>query len=792
MAQLEELVVKLTGDIAELKGAMVEAANLTAANTAKMDESLEKFNKNASRGLTTTGAAFASFVGNLSAIAVSNAIGAMANAFSSGIQTAREFSSAIGEVNSILPQTSKLTKEQELSLIRLSAQFGSNPQKQAKAFYQIVSAGVSGTREQFELLQVANTAAVAGITDVETAIVGLTNVLAVYQSAGVTATDASNMLFVAVREGKTNFQLLASNIGKVAPIAKAAGVSFDSLTAAITTVTKSGLSTEETMTGLKAAIQAIANPSEDIAKKARAAGFELGEAAIKSKGFDGVLKDLIDSTGGSLSELAKFIPTIEGAGAVAAISAQGFDEFQRILDGVRDSGGAAAAAFAEIEKSADFQLRALESEFQALIPTILNVAEGPIAEMVKGLREALPDAVLFAVDALKLFVDTAAFLVDVFNVLDNDLDRTAAKWSAWGEAIGKAMTGDFSGAMEAFENGEKMLKVIDKELDETLANNPLRKFSKDISAVRGELEKGLNAEAISETSRELANMNQESSKTKPIIDDATKALKTFAETVQSNLYAETVRLETELLNEEFENRLITEEEFLIAREQMIMESTQREMDQLRAAREAGFLSEQEFLQASLNANKKQASELNKLDEQVTKQKERQEQLRQANFRSSLNTIASLAESGNSTLATIGKAAAITTATMDGIVAVQKALAAAPPPFNFALAGLVGAATAANVAKIAGVQLQSGIDEVPGPFNQDRFPAVLAGGERVVPAETNQDLKQYLQENANGSARTINISVNVEGVAFGDEGASQLIERINEGIEQGIGQIRGVS
>ncbi len=74
--------------------------------------------------------------------------------------------------------------------------------------------------------------------------------------------------------------------------------------------------------------------------------------------------------------------------------------------------------------------------------------------------------------------------------------------------------------------------------------------------------------------------------------------------------------------------------------------------------------------------------------------------RVANLKSTLGTISSLTSSSNKELFAIGKASAISLAIIDGISAVQKALTAAPPPFNFALAALVGVATAANVAKIA--------------------------------------------------------------------------------------------
>ena len=70
------------------------------------------------------------------------------------------------------------------------------------------------------------------------------------------------------------------------------------------------------------------------------------------------------------------------------------------------------------------------------------------------------------------------------------------------------------------------------------------------------------------------------------------------------------------------------------------------------------------------------------------------------LRETFANLASLTQTGNENLIAIGKAAAIVVATIDGIQAVQKALASAPPPLNFALAASVGVLTAVNVAKIA--------------------------------------------------------------------------------------------
>ena len=75
--------------------------------------------------------------------------------------------------------------------------------------------------------------------------------------------------------------------------------------------------------------------------------------------------------------------------------------------------------------------------------------------------------------------------------------------------------------------------------------------------------------------------------------------------------------------------------------------------------------------------------------------------------STFATIATLQSSGNRTLATIGKAAALTQIAIAAPEGVSKALAAFPPPFNFAAAAAVGAAFAAQAAQVAGIPMADG-------------------------------------------------------------------------------------
>lgn len=82
-----------------------------------------------------------------------------------------------------------------------------------------------------------------------------------------------------------------------------------------------------------------------------------------------------------------------------------------------------------------------------------------------------------------------------------------------------------------------------------------------------------------------------------------------------------------------------------------------------------------------------------------------------------NNIAVLSQSSNKRVAAIGKAAAIAEATIQGYLAIQRALASAPPPFNFILAAGVAVKTGANIAAIRSQGYMSGGYTGDGPVNQ---------------------------------------------------------------------------
>lgn len=164
-----------------------------------------------------------------------------------------------------------------------------------------------------------------------------------------------------------------------------------------------------------------------------------------------------------------------------------------------------------------------------------------------------------------------------------------------------------------------------------------------------------------------------------------------------------------------------------------------------------------------------------LEAQQTANAKQQMDMRAKNLSSSLQFIATMSNSHNKTLAAIGKAAAISTATVDTYAAANKALASAPPPFNFALAALVTAAGISNVAQISGVKLAEGGMIMPSSGGTMATMAEAGRPEVAIPLDDDRTKDKLRDVFGGGSTIVINA-----GAVIADEySLNEFVEKIDE-------------
>lgn len=367
-----EGVAKVQGDLKNLGG----QASKTAGSVLGLDKSISQTALNFAKvaGVATVGAAF-----------------------SKATSAAIAFEKSLAEVSTL--SNSLDMGQLEKDLISISEQFGADKTQQAQALYQVISAGAETAAEATTTLTVANKLAVGGVTDVAVAADGLTSALNAYGKDASEATDISDAMFTAMRAGKTTIGELSANIGKVAPIAAQAGVSFDELLAATAAVTKTGLNTSMTMNSLRQVMANVIKPTKEASEVAQLLGIEFNAAALESKGLSGFLSDIVEKTGGSTAAMSKLFGSVESLQSILFLASEtGGKEFSNILEQMDEKAGATEEAFGKMSETAGFLTQVLGQQLNtkllALGATLLEYLTPALVYVTTNFEELTETATL--------------------------------------------------------------------------------------------------------------------------------------------------------------------------------------------------------------------------------------------------------------------------------------------------------------------------------------------------------------------------------------------------------------
>lgn len=421
-------------------------------------------------------------------------------ATTAAVGAATNFESAMAEVHSITSLSEGDLKALSNEVLDLTKAYGQSPVQQAKALYQVISAGVTDSAEAMQLLNVANKAAVAGMTDTFTAVDVLTTVMNSYGMATSEAMKVSDMLFTAVRLGKTTFPELAESMGTVASIAALANVPLEEVSAAVGTLTKGGIKTSKAMMYLRQVLMSIVKPSKQALDTAKELGIEFSATALASKGLVRFLEEVKEKTQGSADAIGKLFEDARTFTAVARLAGEQSAEFGRQLEANRNAAGATQVAFEKIITTVKFLASKTFASLKVLLVEIGNILLPFVAKRVKSMGKAFTTAAGWVREhadeisaalgkAYKWIGETLKGLKNTMSeILESMKNENETTWemikrkatgawkaikSAWEgaktllqpaiDALRKAAAGDWAGAWEDIKSG--MRTALNAALD---------------------------------------------------------------------------------------------------------------------------------------------------------------------------------------------------------------------------------------------------------------------------------------------------------------------------------------
>jgi TP901 family phage tail tape measure protein len=638
-----------------------------------------------------------------------------------------KFESKIVDVGNLFGATDKEMENFQFGILEISKKVPVATQELADGLFDVVSAGVA-VGDSLKFLESASKLAVAGVTDVKTAVDGTTSVMNAYGVEFDDVEKITDKFFAAQQKGKTTIAELSASIGQVAPMAANAGVSIDELFGAISSLTLQGVKTTEAVTQIKATISALIKPSKEASDYAKSLGIEFNLAGLEAKGMAGFMQDVMKKTGGSTEALGKLFPSVEALNAVLALSKNNFEDLKSIQSDVANSFGLTDAAAKKQSETISGATTLMTSEFGAFSKTLID--------------------------------DISPAIVAVINLL-----------GGMGKAINKLYE------IVTFKKPKNILlsdEQIQAEIDLIKKEEEEIKTSiKNTSGFRRQyLENELNEHTIKKGER-LALLTEELEERQTLKSEAQEAEN---ETEIEKLAAlNQAKLDKQReFNEEFYS---LEMEKIEGSDELDTLKLKKKIDLLKKIQKEEKIDDQKRKELQT----KQAKFENKLNEEKA-----------TIAMDALRRVSVFQNSESKELRLIGQAAASAMAVINTAEAVTKALAVLGPIAGPIAATAIGAAGAAQVATINGVKFHGGRDpstgvdnEIPAMIQQSE--TVLTAQDRASMISGINQLGEQVaqlstQISQGGVGGNINITLEIDGEAIAQavvpylDGATAQMER----------------
>ncbi|MBP3701695.1 MAG: phage tail tape measure protein [Lachnospiraceae bacterium] len=255
------------------------------------------------------------------------------------------FETAIKKVETIADSSEKSIGTIKEEILEYSSDLAVAAEDMSEATYSAISAGVK-TAEAAKFAGTSTKLAIGGFTDTSIAVDVLTTALNAYKMKTEEAEKVSDYLITTQNLGKTTVGELASNMGRVIPVAAAYNVQMDNLSTAYAVMTANGIATAETTTYIKSMMGELGDSGSEVSKTLRnqtgrsfaeltAQGYSLGDIMA-------ILGESVDDDAGKFNEL--WSSAEAGIGALSLLSA-GSEKYNSVLSQMQQSAGATDAAF---------------------------------------------------------------------------------------------------------------------------------------------------------------------------------------------------------------------------------------------------------------------------------------------------------------------------------------------------------------------------------------------------------------------------------------------------------------
>ena len=324
------------------------------------------------------------------------------------LKMASDFESSMTKIQSLVGRSEQEVQGLTKSVLELSGKTARAPQELADAMFFITSAGIEGA-DAASVLAASAKAAAVGLGDTATIADLATSAMNAYGKENLGASDATDVMVAAVREGKLEASELAGSMGRVLPIASAMGVSFNEVGAAFASLSRTGTNAAEAATQVRGIMSSLLRPTKEAEDALTGMGLssEGLREQLKEKGLLSTLKTLADEFDGNAAASASVFGNVRALSGVMDLMGKNVAGTEAIFASMNDTLGATDKAFAVTAETTEFKMNQAIADFKAamitvgqeIIPVVLPIIQklaGFISKVVQAFGD-LPGPVKTAV-----------------------------------------------------------------------------------------------------------------------------------------------------------------------------------------------------------------------------------------------------------------------------------------------------------------------------------------------------------------------------------------------------------
>lgn len=279
-----------------------------------------------------------------------------------------KFEFSIAKIVGLVGIADEQAKAWGKDILNMSGDLGKGANELADALYYITSSGFKGA-ESMNILKISAQAAASGLGETKQVADIVTSAMNAYGSSVLSAAEATNVLVMAVREGKGEPEDLTRAFATVIPISAKLGVQFHEVGGALASLTRLGMPAATAATYLRQTLFTLTKPSKQTRDALKAMGTSAGELrdSLENQGLLPTLRTLGDLTERFGEEsMARVFPNIRAFMGVISLLQMDVAEINEVFENTKNSSNALSDAFAVASETLKFKLNSAVAEGQAM------------------------------------------------------------------------------------------------------------------------------------------------------------------------------------------------------------------------------------------------------------------------------------------------------------------------------------------------------------------------------------------------------------------------------------------